>query len=518
NIIWRVELLDSNGASVAEDFASGTGPDIIAEWDGTVDGQSIEDPETYQFHIYANVCPDDNGGGASRAIRAQEDIICLEDDERVAIGEPVVLKIRTSNNLLASTESADKPEELLDQVLLYEENTTTFPQITLQVESNSEKDFVEVSLTSSKSKNQKTVKVPKKAGAAKTFEVTTSIQDLIVRQSGAFGIDLSDTSNAGDENQDTRAFFSVFRDLGYQPQGRIYRNKFEPGAVLKLDASNPASDPQDSVSSFVPNARSGGFEVLTAQVKGTAGKAKLRVKNPADVLYYSGHGLHGTSALAYFSTKPMGENVSGELIPQFLNPLEEKKLRTADWEKVSVAIIAGCSVLDINDYSHEFDNDWLRRSPDGIEPGIEWDRVIGQGSANLFGYRHFAPLGPFTDTSIIIEFGRQIKDQPKNLWPRKWLDANLKHTENDSACALDEFDRYWFVDYGKEFRWVWPELGRPHKVRRIFTKNRRLAVISKDSHTPTSGNTYFGWSAGRANRDLHHRNVLQLLPDIEIPK
>ncbi|MFA5509181.1 MAG: hypothetical protein WC423_27410, partial [Vulcanimicrobiota bacterium] len=86
NIIWRVELLDSNSAPVDEDFASGTGPDIIAEWDGTADGQLIEDPETYQFHIYANVCPEDTGGGASRAIRAQEDTIYLEDDERVAIG------------------------------------------------------------------------------------------------------------------------------------------------------------------------------------------------------------------------------------------------------------------------------------------------------------------------------------------------------------------------------------------------------------------------------------------------
>lgn len=90
DIKWRIELLKPNGEpALDEPYESGDGPDIMTEWDGTLNGQPVDDPGSYQFHIYAEICPDD-GGIAFRAIRGQEadpqpSPLCLDDDVLVAI-------------------------------------------------------------------------------------------------------------------------------------------------------------------------------------------------------------------------------------------------------------------------------------------------------------------------------------------------------------------------------------------------------------------------------------------------
>ena len=59
DVTWKVGLKDPEGNLVVENLADGTGCDIEAVWDGTVNGQAVSDPELYTFGIEAEAC----GGG-----------------------------------------------------------------------------------------------------------------------------------------------------------------------------------------------------------------------------------------------------------------------------------------------------------------------------------------------------------------------------------------------------------------------------------------------------------------------
>lgn len=71
DVTWFVEIKNPEGEIVVPELQSGQGYQVYAFWDGTVGGELVEEPETYQFHIRVDACESDGGGGAFRAISAQ---------------------------------------------------------------------------------------------------------------------------------------------------------------------------------------------------------------------------------------------------------------------------------------------------------------------------------------------------------------------------------------------------------------------------------------------------------------
>lgn len=64
DIEWFVSIKDPEGNIIPEleHFATGFGPEIVAEWDGTKDGVLVEEPLAHSFFLEARYCEDDGGG------------------------------------------------------------------------------------------------------------------------------------------------------------------------------------------------------------------------------------------------------------------------------------------------------------------------------------------------------------------------------------------------------------------------------------------------------------------------
>ena len=96
DVTWFVDIKNPEGEVVLSEFQSGQGYQVYAFWDGIVDGQLVEEPETYQFHIRVDACESDGGGGAFRAISAQETTSpeCLGEVAKADVPLSVNLKIK----------------------------------------------------------------------------------------------------------------------------------------------------------------------------------------------------------------------------------------------------------------------------------------------------------------------------------------------------------------------------------------------------------------------------------------
>ena len=114
-----------------------------------------------------------------------------------------------------------------------------------------------------------------------------------------------------------------------------------------------------------------GCEILTAEFSGCS-SPKRQIMNQADYFYYSGHGTHASGSLAIGSPSA----VSG-----YWN------------EDLDCVIIAGCAVLDINDY-----NDNYTGNDHAISPGELWEPL---GPPILLGYNWYAPTDVQGAASIV---------------------------------------------------------------------------------------------------------------------
>ena len=96
DVTWVVEIKNPEGEIVVPELQSGQGYQVYAFWDGSVGGESVEEPETYQFHVRVEACESDGGGAASRAIRSQDATTpeCLGEVAKADLPISVNLKIR----------------------------------------------------------------------------------------------------------------------------------------------------------------------------------------------------------------------------------------------------------------------------------------------------------------------------------------------------------------------------------------------------------------------------------------
>jgi hypothetical protein len=284
-----------------------------------------------------------------------------------------------------------------------------------------------------------------------------------------------------------------------------------PADILERKFIDFDFEGKDFVSKRYRNVISGGYEIIRLTVELPHNQAKatatLRVQDNADIIFYSGHGFCGQNRNNIdVLNDPAGYTA--------LTPVETEANSTnavldpRDWRDVSKVIFFSCSAFSMHDYNHYF----AGREPAAFLPNdkavTKWDQAIGSGNSTLLGFNNAAPAGPVVDTRVTEKFFELVKDdsQREFSWAEHWLTANATVDNSDSASALDELDRYWFIAYKKESRGrlLWSS---------IWDVNRRVVYVRKENGPNTRG-----WADGYATRDRHTRTVVNRLPDIFVKR
>ncbi|GIJ64029.1 FAD-dependent oxidoreductase [Virgisporangium aurantiacum] len=182
--------------------------------------------------------------------------------------------------------------------------------------------------------------------------------------------------------------------------------------------------------------RAGGVEVLELAVRALPnwrlpGPVRGLVRSPADVFYYSGHGLSGSGKLAIDTTgSPCG--VSGSYL-DWLGPADLALVWPPAMD-LDVLVIAGCSVLRI---------DRSTSPPSG--PGVAWTRLLrskGGPLVALLGYQRGAPCDSPNGDAIAAAMAARIRSGSTD-YAKDWLTANGDHNANN-AVAIDNRG-YWTI-------------------------------------------------------------------------
>ena len=198
----------------------------------------------------------------------------------------------------------------------------------------------------------------------------------------------------------------AFEQLGYAFRGKATT---DPGQTLESEPPNS----EQSESFF----KAAGCETMQVSYGGAA-SARRQVMNQADFFYVSGHGGHASNML------------QGRYTPAMLGDFWKRDL--------DCLIIAGCSLLDINDYNGNFQGaDHLR------SPGKEWEPT---GPAVLLGYNYIAPGDRGGAPARIVGHWQQNRAARGDV--DAWMDANAANRAWN-ACAIEKGVRYVY------FRRLW---------------------------------------------------------------
>jgi hypothetical protein len=191
-----------------------------------------------------------------------------------------------------------------------------------------------------------------------------------------------------------------------------------------LDSVPPNSPPDKT---FV---MAGGAEIITAEIKGAISRRR-QIANQADVFYYSGHG------------QPGGNLAIGAILPEDVK-----------WDKeMKIAILAGCSVLDINDYNQN----GRYSVPDGaLTPGERWNQT---GPQFLLGYNHVAPSDEQNSDQIVTNWAANHASQGVAM---AWMKANDRRGARN-ACAIEKDAIYYYFHRHP----VFPNLYSRYELRQV---------------------------------------------------
>ena len=223
-------------------------------------------------------------------------------------------------------------------------------------------------------------------------------------------IDMADlTEGSGQDLSDSEAFAR----LALSDRGRAYN-------IRKTESPSPDQFVSKPVESYFMSA---GREMATVSYS-SAVAAKKQVMNQADCFYFSGHGNHATGRLqgGFDATMAHGR-----------------------WNKdLNVVIIAGCSILDINDY-----NDNYTGIAHTASPGKMWE---GSGPSVLLGYAYIAPGDAGGAPARIMQAWisyRQTMDDAE-----AWMRANAEN-KAWNACAIVKGEKYLYFE--KIIRGLWKQ-------------------------------------------------------------
>lgn len=190
----------------------------------------------------------------------------------------------------------------------------------------------------------------------------------------------------------------AFSRLGYRFRGKATSEK---GKTLD---SEPPNSPQSE--SFF---KAAGCEIITVAYGGTTSRRR-QIMNQCDVFYISGHGSHSANRIQGLFTPDMAG---------------------AYWGRdLDCLILAGCSLLDVNDYNGHYSG-----AEHSLSPGKAWAQT---GPSILLGYNFIAPGDRGGAPARIAEAWRANRAAKGDV--EAWMDANAaNHAWN--ACAIDR-NRY----------------------------------------------------------------------------
>lgn len=193
----------------------------------------------------------------------------------------------------------------------------------------------------------------------------------------------------------------AFARLSYEDRGRASKD-----AGRTLEAIPPNSVPSSSYF------RAAGREIVSAGYGGRS-SAGRQIMNQADCFYFSGHGSHATGEL------------QGGLTPGMARGFWDRDLDTV--------IIAGCSVLDVNDYNGNYEG------PDhALSPGRAWERT---GPSVLLGYNYAAPGDAGGAPARIMRSWVASRGTLGDVGA--WMRANAENRAWN-ACAIVKDQKYLF--------------------------------------------------------------------------
>lgn len=236
---------------------------------------------------------------------------------------------------------------------------------------------------------------------------------------------------------------SNFVDSWWKSRPKSYAlvNSKGPGNSSEATIKDPASG--ENIPAFSAKANreyliSGGAMYVAVRFAGGVGSRALCHETP-DWLYVSGHGWHSAQPAepGAPSGYPSGclETIDGDGFGQRQYVVPEE----VNWNGVDFVIIAGCSVLDINDY-----NGFYSGADHSDSPGKRW---AATGPGLLLGYNQGGPSDKNGGTIITKRFFManplSFSDEAKVI---EWKSANAAE-KAWNACAIIPSSAYYYFDY-----------------------------------------------------------------------
>jgi hypothetical protein len=230
----------------------------------------------------------------------------------------------------------------------------------------------------------------------------------------------------------------------------------------QAEQSNKCGTDSSSLSSERPDAlkllQSGGCAILEIEIPSISVKVKRFIRNPADVFYYSGHGI-GFGYCNRNKLSPMNYlGIEDQVLPYYYCPWAKPSDLINHWKNpmdLDVFIIASCSVLAVDASTGSVKGD-----------GLEWAKLLQPNGPliALLGYgdrdanekwrdkANVVQIGPLGSTApldsqagdaIAEEMGKWLKDHPsfKGII-KKWLSINFSHL-NPFAVGMDKDGYCW---------------------------------------------------------------------------
>lgn len=208
-------------------------------------------------------------------------------------------------------------------------------------------------------------------------------------------MDMADLSGGSGQNlSDSLAFAR----LGYADRGQASKDSLQT-----LESNPPNSIPSESYF------KAAGREVISVSY-GSRESGRKQVMNQTDWFYFSGHGSHATGDL------------QGGFTPSMASSYWDRDLKCV--------ILAGCSVLDINDYN----GNYIGTAEHTSSPGRKWVNI--DGPVSFLGYAYTAPLDAQGADRIVSAW---VANRAGMGDVNAWMKAN-DNRNGRNACTIQRID------------------------------------------------------------------------------
>lgn len=495
---WKVDLKDTDGAVVIEDLATGTGPDIIAEWDGTVDGVAVEEPTSYLFAIEVWGCEGGVVVGAKRlpgSVRGQvvgAPSECLQAEKEVAFGKPSPrLEILGSGNAVLAIGLDEPAENNSDKKEAYRLFSTVHHMgmgSTVRFRASGlESDAGPLSLslgsvtTGGVHPDSILLEETSQGSGEYLSQPVTLTEELILsrtepkKPSGEPIGTLYSMGFISDAIYDVSTIF-LEQVIPKYPAERLSLGRYTLaeayGLAEGISFPDITSLPSQLAVATKSNLQALGFETLSAELSAYGDipplKAYLKVASPAHHVLFNFHGNYRDGSLNILDDQFRGG--------AYFFPIDLQQQYASDADTL---LFAACDVLNINDYNDlkqwgtlidpvTFQDIWTPQNA-RYSPGLKWynefiaksasNRPAGRPSQVLLGYNGPAPVWFVSD--VMSEYARQLDvfQGAANRQQMAWMTANLIVGQRADlgnaaappeltlqACAIDK-DRYYYIPF-----------------------------------------------------------------------